>query len=327
MARAKGKWRAGKTAGAMVVGAAMTVLIAAIWLARHDSLPNWYRQTIEWPAEYRQAAQSEQTLPAPTLSVGRLVNMYKASDDPAKPWLMPIKIAVNLMRSGIWPLILFTAWLAYRKGINRSRASLLAVGWLIGAIFELGLEYRRWLYPTGNLLPPLLLWTALSPFKRSSEGTRLLSVWLCSGILLTGLGLEAIRYLPGRLRGASLSPYEELAKRMRSDYRPGDSLLVLDNNYALHLLLPAPAPPPILPLHAGMVSPQEQDSLRRQLEQSPPAWLASKAPAYSGIRFGGTHAEHVNAQADGNEMIISGPYRVYFADSNGWVRRLEAVIP
>lgn len=323
MGRTKDKWWAGKIAGAMVFGASMTVLIAAICLAQHDSLPNWYRQTIEWPAEYRQAAQSEQTLPVPTSFWARLVNTYKASDDPAQPWLMPIKISVNLMRSGTWPLFLFAAWLAYRYGINRSRASLLTAGWLIGVIIELGLEYRRWLYPVGNLLPPLLLWTALSPMKRSSEGSRLLAAWFCSGILLTGLGLEAFRNLPGRLRGASLSPYEDLAKRMRSDYHPGDSLLVLDNNYSLHLLLPAPAPPPILPLHAGMVSHQERDSLRRQLEQSPPKWLAAKSPYYSGIRFGGANESFVQVQNDHRELTISGPYSIFYIGSNAWVRRLN----
>ncbi|MDD4341743.1 MAG: hypothetical protein PHO14_05860, partial [Kiritimatiellae bacterium] len=189
------------------------------------------------------------------------------------------------------------------------------------------LEYRRWAYPAAGLLPPLLLWIALAPENGTREGHRIGLTWLCASILLVGITTETTRLFQARLRGTPQSPYEALALAMRPHYQPGETLLVLDNNYALHLLLPAPAPPPILSLHVAMVSPGERETLRQRLEVFPPTWIASKNPAYSGIRFGRDQPETVAVREQEGALIISGPYPAFLSCSNAWARRLDIGAP
>lgn len=312
-----------KPALGMALGVLLSAALALGWIARNDSLAGWYRQTVAWPAEFRDAP------PVPAEAAGggslaaRLLALYKASDDSARPWWMPIKVPVTLLRAGIWPFFVLAAWLAVRKGMNRDRASLLALGWIVGALLELCLEYRRWPYPAAGLVPPLLLWIALAPGLAGREGRRIGLAWLGSAILLAGIAAEAARLFPARLRGQPQSPYEALALEMRSRYQPGESLLVLDNNYALHLLLPAPPPPPILSLHAAMVNPEERESLRRKIELDPPRWIAGKDPAYTGIRFDGPDDAPVRAEERNGELFLRGPYSAPLEAQNAWARRLE----
>ena len=133
--------------------------------------------------------------------------------------------------------------------------------------------------------------------------------------------------MTGRWRGEPQSPYEALAADLRSVYRPGESLLVLDNNYALHLLLPAPPPPPVLSLHAAMVNPAERESLRRELERLPPVWLASKEPAFTGIRFGGEQPDFRVSVLPGGELDVCGPYPSVAARDGAWARRHTTDFP
>ncbi|MDD2239714.1 MAG: hypothetical protein PHI93_03525 [Kiritimatiellae bacterium] len=316
-----------KSAICLALGALLTATLTLGWLARNDSVAGWYRQTVEWPAEFRDAAPATVETGGQNSFVTGLLTLYKASDDPARPWWMPIKVPVTLLRTGIWPFFLLVIGLLLRKGMSRDRISLLTLGWIVGALLELCLEYRRWAYPAAGLLPPLLLWIALAPKSGADEGRRIGLVWLCASILLAGIAAETAHLVPARLRGTPQSPYEALALAMRPHYQPGNTLLVLDNNYALHLLLPAPAPPPILSLHVAMVNPEERETLRQRLEIFPPTWITSKNPAYSGIRFGRDQPETVAVREQEGALIISGPYPAFLSCSNAWARRLDIGAP
>jgi 4-amino-4-deoxy-L-arabinose transferase-like glycosyltransferase len=313
-----------KSAACLTLGALLVAALALGWLAKNDSLAGWYRQTVTWPTEFRDAVPATVETDGESSFATRVLTLYKASDDLARPWWMPIKVPVTLLRTGIWPFFLLAIGLILRKGMSRDRVSLLALGWIAGALLELCLEYRRWAYPAAGLLPPLLLWIALAPENGTREGHRIGLTWLCASILLVGITTETTRLFQARLRGTPQSPYEALALAMRPHYQPGETLLVLDNNYALHLLLPAPAPPPILSLHVAMVSPGERETLRQRLEVFPPTWIASKNPAYSGIRFGRDQPETVAVREQEGALILSGPYRTFLSCSNAWARRLDA---
>ena len=310
----------------MAAGALLAAALILGWLARNDSLPGFVRQTLEWPAEYRQTVELTD-LDGPSKWTARLLALYKASDDPGRLWLYPVKVPITVLRSGVWPLFLLAGWLAWKRRIPKDRLAVLSLFWLFGVLLELGLEHRRWPYPAAGLLPPLLLWITLAPLAGRRETARLLAVWIASSLLLGGLVFEAARLLPLRLRGRPTAPYEALAREMKARYQPGESLLVLDNNYALHLLLPAPRPPQILPVHAAMVSPAERESLRREIEAAPPTWIASKDPAHAGMHFDGVCPAPVRVEERNRELWLGGPYSTLVEAQTAWARRLDEAAP
>ncbi len=310
----------------MAAGALLAAALILGWLARRDSLPGFVRQTLAWPAEYRQTVELTD-LEGHSKWTARLLALYKASDDPGRLWLYPVKVPISLLRSGVWPLFLLAGWLAWKRRIPADRLAALSLFWLLGVLLELGLEHRRWPYPAAGLLPPLLLWIARAPLAERRETGRLLAVWAASSLLLGGLVFEAARLLPLRLRGQPAAPYEALARDMKTRYQPGESLLVLDNNYALHLLLPAPRPPQILPVHAAMVSPAERDCLRQEIEAAPPTWIASKDPAHAGIHFDELSAPRLRVEDRHGELWLRGPYSPPLPASSAWARRLQADSP
>ena len=319
------KWPVARAA-CMAGGALLAAALILGWLARRDSLPDFVRQTLAWPAEYRQTVELTD-LDGHSRWIARLLALYKASDDPGRLWLYPVKVPITLLRSGVWPLFLLAGWLAWKRRIPKDRLAALAFFWLLGVLLELGLEHRRWPYPAAGLLPPLLLWIALAPLVGRREATRLLAIWAASILLLGGLAVETARLLPLRLRGLPAAPYEALAREMKPRYRPGESLLVLDNNYALHLLLPAPRPPKILPVHAAMVSPAERESLRREIEASPPTWIASKQPAHAGMHFDGVCPAPVRVEERNRELWLGGPYSTLVEAQTAWARQRDEAAP
>ncbi len=306
--------------GAQAAGALGATLLILGVLAGRDSLANWYRQTIEWPAEFRRAETPEAPENAPSLR-SRALALYRASDNPRRLELMPLKIGVTLARTGLWPLLGLALLPAFWRGVRQDRERLLALIWLGGQALVLGLEYRRWLYPAAGLLAPLALWFGASPAAGNGRPRALLILGLCSILPLWGWGRETWTRMLGRCRGEPQSSYEALAATLRPLYRPGESLLVLDNNYALHLLLPAPPPPTVLSLHAAMVNAAERETLRRALERNPPDWLISKDPAYTGIRFGGEQPTVRVTSLPNNEVEVRGPYRLIVSASDAWARR------
>lgn len=315
-----------KVPWARLVSMALGTLLASGlilgWLALFDSLPEFYRQTLQWPAEYRRTVELT-NFEGQTGLVPRLLAIYRASDDPGRIALYPAKVALTLLRSGIWPYILLGGGLIWLRRIPKERLAQLALLWMVGLLFELGLEHRRWPYPAAGLLLPLLLWLALAPFGRRGENGRLAAIWIASGLLVAGLGWEALRTIPARLRGQPLAPYEVLANHLRPLYTPGESLLVLDNNYALHLLLPAPKPYRILPAGAAMISEAERDDMRLALEHSPPQWIAGKHPAHTGLHFDETPSLQVRVGNRQREMFIQGPYAPPIQAGSAWARRLQ----
>jgi hypothetical protein len=306
-------------AGAMAGGALLAVGLILGALAATDSLPDWWRQTVTWPAEYRQAAPS----PAPAATTGltaRALALYKATDDPHRPWLMPLKIPATLIRSGMAPLFLLALVMIWRPVGRWSALHALIGCWILGELFKLGLEYRRWMYPAAGLIPPLLLWIGLAP--TGPRRVRWLPELTMLVVLpmLVGLLAHAGTLARARLTGAPLGPYEELAGQLRDIYRPGETLLVLDNNYALHLLLPAPPPPPVLSLHAAMVNPAERGALQRTIQASPPDWLVGRELAYTAIHLDDPASPTVKVIERVGELCLSGPYPLVVTNGSAWAR-------
>lgn len=311
---------------ARLVGMGLGALLAASlilgWLAAFDSLPDFYRQTLQWPAEYRRTVELT-NLEGQTGLTARLLALYRASDDPGRIALYPAKVVLTLLRSGVWPYFLLGAGLVWLRRFPKNRLAQLALLWGVGLLLELGLEHRRWPYPAAGLLSPLLLWLALAPFGRRGERGRLAAIWIASALLISGLGWEAARTISARLRGQPLGPYEALAQHLRPFYAPGESLLVLDNNYALHLLLPAPRPYRILPATAAMINQAERDDLISSLERSPPRWIAGKQPAHTGLHFEETPSSRVRIGNRQREMFIQGPYSNPIRAGSAWARQLK----
>ncbi len=329
------QWRASRrfpwrTAILFSCGGLVVLFLVLGLLAATDSLSGWFRQTLAWPAEFRKAG----ILPRPDLrqaTLGKVAQwLYRASDDPSRPWWMPLKVPATLVLSGLWPLAGLAVFMAFMRRKDRRPEQWAALAWLAGALLNLCLEYRRWMYPAISLIPPLFVWMALHTQEpaRDRRWSRAAcrwsrAAWLWSLLLLIPLVQEAGRLLPGRLRGEPMSPYEALAREMKNLYQPGESLLVLDNNYALHLLLPAPPPPPILSLHAAMVSPAERETLRQRIEAQPPDWLAGKTPAFSSIHFVKETPPPVRVVEESKDLLITGPYALIPSTGKAWVRRRQ----
>lgn len=307
--------------GGMALGALLATTLILGWLAAFDSLPDFYRQTLQWPAEYRRTVELT-NLEGQTSLIARLLALYRASDDPGRIALYPAKVVLTLLRSGIWPYLLLGAGLIWHRRIPKNRLAHLALLWTVGLLLGLGLEHRRWPYPAAGLLSPLLLWLALAPLGRRGESGRLAAIWIASALLIAGLGWEALHTIPARLRRQPLAPYEILARHLRPMYTPGESLLVLDNNYALYLLLPAPKPYRILPAAAAMINSDERDDMRASLEASPPHWIAGKQPAHTGLHFDETPSPQVRVGNRQREMFVQGPYSDPIRAGSAWARRL-----
>ncbi len=306
-------------AGAMAGGALLAVGLILGALAATDSLPDWWRQTVTWPAEYRQTPPEDPA--TDTGLAARALALYKATDDPHRPWLMPLKIPATLIRSGLAPLFLLALVMIWRPAGRWNALHALIGCWVLGELFKLGLEYRRWMYPAAGLIPPLLLWIGLAPTGPRRVRWLPALTLLATMPLLLGLLVHAGTLARARLTGAPLGPYEELAGQLHAIYQPGETLLVLDNNYALHLLLPAPAPPPVLSLHAAMVNPAERGALQRTLQASPPNWLVGKEPAYTAIRLDDPASPTVKVTERAGELFISGPYPLAVTNGSSWARR------
>ena len=313
-----------KTMCMMVAGGGLAMAAMLGWLHRHDFLPDWYRQTLEWPAEYRQVVAAEPHAVTDTSSLAaRLLALYKSSDDPGRPWLMPIKIPITLLRSQVWPLLLLLAWLLWKQRAAGLPAHTMTWCWLLGVILELGLEHRRWPYPAASLIAPCLVAIIQLAPSGWSDRHLLRRIWLASAILLAGLVWEAARLVPGRWHGVPMSPYEALTGAMRPLYEPGEDVLILDNNVSLYLSLPAPRPHPILAVHAAMVNDTERETLRRHLLTNPPRWLTGKTPAHTGIRFR-REQDELEIELVNGELLISGPYQLVLETNGAWARKLAS---
>ncbi len=240
------------------LGFALVTTAILAWISLFDSLPGWYRQTIQWPATYRAASIPGLAEISATLALARGSGLH---------YLLGISL-----------LGLLVGWL---KGARRL-AVLVAV-LLLAELLRIAIEGARWPYTLTIAILPMLVGASLLGIRKGAS--RPSSLWhvaaplFCLVPLLavsaraeaTAFELRLLRRLP--------SPCEYLAAQMHAaGYRQGESVFVLGNDYQLILLLGAPAPAPVLPLHYLDVSAEEQLATRRFYAQRPPVWVAALAP-------------------------------------------------
>lgn len=286
-----------------------------------DSIEGWFRQTIEWPAEYRQELLDIRSIFSNSDSfLSACLALYKASDDPTNIWLFPAKILLSLARTSILFIYAYALFLLFRTQKLRSRAIWLGLAWLLGVTFELWLEHRRWGYPPAGLLPPALFLAGSLTISGSLK--KQAGIWLACSIMLLSLVAGSYETIGARFKNMPLSAYEEAQQQIQPHYSPGDPVMVLDNNYSLLLALDAPTPFPILPVHAALVSMEEQNTLISELQTHPPVWLAAKHPSYTGLHFGGTN-QVITVQNRDGELFLYGPYETLIETTNFWIRKLK----
>ena len=269
----------GRRSGAGLAGpglraAAGFLIVAALvigWIALFDNLAQCYRQTVEWPLQYRGDMAWR---PAALLDAARLLRTCK----------------LDYLLAGA---ILGSAY-GWTAGLRRE-ALIVAVA-MAAEVLRMSAEHMPFPYLALGLVAPMLV--AVSFFgagRRAAgcpEGTRLggsavswlLPLYLSLALLLPTAAAQAKVFDLRGLRRLP-SPNEFLARAMRAHYHPGERIFVLFNSQEILLRLKAPASAPPLHLHFAFLSPEEQRQALQRRAQSPPDWIVVRDPPDTTVRF------------------------------------------
>lgn len=234
-------------------GFALTAGILVAWIALFDSLPLCYRQTIQWPAEYRHAKLPDFSSVFAALKLFRSCHLHYL-------------FAASLLG-------LCYGWL---KGLKR--LAVLSAVFLLSEFVRVTFEGALWPYTLTGAVIPMLIGTTMFGVQRQASPYSTISrllVPLCCLFYFLGVSVRAeckafefriLRHLP--------SPYEYLAAQMyATGYQSGDTIFVNGNDYQIFLLMGAPPPAPVLPRVFLEVSPQEQLATRHYYEVHNPEWV------------------------------------------------------
>ncbi len=236
------------------LGFGLTSLAILTWIVLFDDVSGWYRQTIEWPAEYRGTALTAEGLRrmATLLRWGRLDYLLLAC--------IPGLVA---------------GW-----AFGRRRLSILLGVLLSVEFFRTAFEGGKWPYTLTVSIMALVLGTSLLGLLFCKpKALRLVGILIplyCMGPALGGTALaeaNAVRY---RLVEGLPEPFEHLAAEMRkAGYTDGESVFEASNGCQIILLLNAPPPAPVLSHHFQYVSEAEKSAARSQYAQDPPEWVVT----------------------------------------------------
>ena len=246
------KWWAPRIRAALAwygLGFVATALGIVTIIALTDSLEEAVNQTVIWPLHYRTGAGFGPS---------------------------PVHPASVLWHSGLAPLavsIFVYLLLLVRK---KEWAAIPLLVFFVADMMRIGFEGTRWSYLAIPIIPVLIITPFLAKRYIFSARTSLaLLVLFLLPLLLPQLREEVIAF-DIRALHRQPSPYEELARRMRTDYRPGETLFINSNDYQLHLLLDAPPPWPILPYHYQYVPVAEQGAFKQYYQMHPPMWIITR---------------------------------------------------
>ncbi len=276
------------------IGFALFAVAMLAWIARFDSLHGWFRQTIQWPSEYR------------SLSVPGLRQMLATA-------LLIRRANLDYLLALALPGLMI-GWL---KGPRR--LSTLAAVALAAELFRVAVEGARWPYTLTVMVIPMLIGSSMFGLARNESRRLSFLGWMVPLYCLIPV-LLATAYAEGmafryRVFNRIPSPYEHLATVMRdAGYRPGDPVFVAGNDFQIILLLRAPRPYPVLPLHYHSVSQPEKSATRQYYKQHPPEWVVRKASRpKSGklpIKGGVDYAYHVFFAAEDASVLADDPAEV-----------------
>jgi hypothetical protein len=233
------------------------------WIAVFDDPVQGYRQTIQWPIEYRGS---------PALSLSSFVNAFGLLE----------RCSLQFVFAGCIPGLIY-GWFT---GLRR-QAFLAAM--LLGAEFlRISIESAASPYLTIPIVVPMLIGSSLFGSSRQKSAASMLA-WMVPLYLLAPLliptirdqaktfELRAVKQLP--------APYEYLAEQMRARYQPGERIFVNEIDEQILLLLNAPRPFPILFVHFRNVSKEEQERTLKHYKAQPPDWIISSDPNHSPVKF------------------------------------------
>lgn len=247
--------------GWVLAGAVLAAIPILAWTAIMDDWSGWYHQTITLPMSRRTSGLTLQAL--------------------GRPWEL-LRHMELLPLAGV--TVVGTA-IAGLRGLRREAimvSAVFAAEWL-----RIVMEGGYWAYLLLPLLPFLLMsagWVALplrSPWRATAGWV--LALLLVFPILADTYWQE-IRAFQLRVIQRRPAPYEELARRMRPEYRQGETLLVAGNDLQLFLLLGAPPPPPLLPGHFWQSPRAEIEKVHAHYDRYPPDWLVIRYPGQSPVR-------------------------------------------
>lgn len=282
-------------------GFALVAAVLLVWMALFDSLPQWYRQTIQWPAECSAASMFD------FRSVRALLHLI---------WRSQL--------TGLFFIALLGLANGWLQGMRR--LTVLTAVLLVAELVRVLLEGASWPYLLTVAIIPLLAGATLLGVHKNVAWNLSFVIWLvplvCLLPLLRVTAIADSQALELRLSRHLPSPYEHLAAQMiAAGYRPGDSVFVNGNDYQLFLLLHAPPPAPVLPVHYPTVSPQERLATRQFYAQHHPEWVVIDENLYMAgsvvprqfvafklqIRGAVDYAYHVVSPANGGLMQVSNP--------------------
>ncbi len=249
----------------LAVGFAAVAVVVLAWIVLLDDAGQWFRQTLQWPSEYKRAVDKAGLS---RVSVGNLLALLQVG---RLQWLFVGTV------SG-----LFYGW---KRGAGRL-VVLLAV-LLFAECLRVVVEGEPWHYAVAGMLPPMVLGAALCGLQRdgrmSMRGVGVVLI-LLSPVLAATLP-DAAHATRLRLVEDTKAPLEVLAEFMAPHYRAGEQIMVSGQDYQVLLHLDAPRPYPVLPLHLHAVSREEREATVRHFLQRPPEWIIDSRPVTSPVPF------------------------------------------
>jgi|GEM_PF-2552385 len=303
-----GAWlkASGAPVAAAAGGALLVTALVVGWLAAMDSIPDWWRQNLDWPVSYKVNADIEPfSLAGFVRSVlaGEkidFVKTYRQSDHMTFSVMHIVKLLYKLTLSRMILLYLAAiAGLVYARRRADRRLVLLLAAWLAAESFKVCMDDRRWMYTLAGLLPPMLLSAVLLGLSRERERAASSAGWLIPLVLLLGVIPPVFRSQAGIVRdrviGNQLAPYEDLAARMRPHYRKGEFVYINAFNWGLSLILDSPDPYRVWPHHVELVNEEERRGFYEYYATNPPVWIV-------------VLNERQKAYPWGYDWIAAGPY-------------------
>ncbi|MBN1880498.1 hypothetical protein JW823_10340 [bacterium] len=278
---------------ACLLGFGLATLIVLTWITLFDSPAGFYRQCIEWPAEYR---------------------------DPSFPGIFDLCKSATLFNRVHLDILLIVAVLGLVRGYmnNYRRLITLCCVLIVSEYYRIAFEGSQWPYSLIICLTPMMIGSSLLFTDRQMPALprflRVIPPLLCLVpiILITFFSeAQAFNY---RVVQHMASPYEYLADKMREyGYRQGDSVLIAGVDFSIILLLEAPRPYPVFAFNYSLISDAERDALLQHYTQHIPTWVVRENPRLQlkGMQVlgGRDDAYHVVVAADEkflqNQLIIS----------------------
>ena len=298
--------RAGRNLLWVGLGCAVAAALVLGWLAVFDSLPGWYRQTLEWPVEYR-GSPSAALLPLQVRHALALVRLARLD---------------YLFAAAVPGLAV--GWLR-----GRHRLSALTCVFLVTELFRVFFEGANWNYTLTWAVFPLLIGAGLLGSGMREQPSSKHLAWMvpvyCLIPLLVVTAAAEARAFEYRLVRRLPSSYEYLAAGMREvGYRQGESVHPAGFDYQMILLLDAPRPPPVVWRHFNKVSQAEQAVTLREYEEAPPTWVIKETwrPASPPARLLGDVNEAYHLLWPGDSVSL-GRERI----GHGEVRRGQDLSP